>query len=233
MKFSIDSAVFARFPDTRVAVLVLRGVNNHVLIPAVAEQGRIIETKVKTEFDNVPPGQHPMIDAWRKVYRAFGSDPQAYRCSIEALVRQVIKGRDFWGINSLVDVYNLISLKYLFPVGGEDLGKVVGDIRLTCARGDERFIRLGGSELESPEPGEVIYRDDEGALCRRWNWREADRTKLTETTTDAVIVIEALPPATNERLQAAANDCAGLVTQWCGGTVQTHFLDSQNREHSL
>ena len=115
-------------------------------------------------------------------------------------------------------------MKHRLPCGGEDLAAVQGPIRLTLAVGDEFFVPLGGSKAEPPPPGAVIYRDDIGVICSCWNWREADRTKLTEQTTDAVLVIEALPPTDEAALRAACDELADLITQHLGGTAAVHII---------
>jgi DNA/RNA-binding domain of Phe-tRNA-synthetase-like protein len=130
-------------------------------------------------------------------------------------------------INALVDLYNTISLRHMIPAGGEDLDAVRGDISLAVAGADEPPVRLlGDAEARSPHPGEVIYRDDVSAICRRLNWREADRTKLTAATRDAVLVLEALPPITGTELRAAGEDLAGLIGEFCGGEIRFEILDA-------
>jgi len=150
--------------------------------------------------------------------------PSKYRSSIESLLRSAQAGR-VRGINPLVDLYNTVSLRHLLPCGGEDLATIQGDMRLTRARGDELFVPLGASQPEPPQPGEIIYRDDAGVICRCWNWREADRTKLTESTTDAVLFIEALPEMGAARLRAACDDLARLVREHLGGATMVELLD--------
>ncbi len=200
-------------------VIFARGLNNTGVIPF--EELRSVEEIVRATFAGLAaPSRHPNILAWRQAFKVFGCDPQKYRCSAEALVRQVLKGNSIWGINPLVDIYNFVSLKYVVPVGGEDIHTIIGDVQLTFATGSEEFIRLGGTENEPPEKGEVIYKDDASVLCRRWNWREADRTKLTPRTTDAIIVIDALPPLTRADIEQAARELASMVQHYCGGTTQ-------------
>src|SRR5204863_3149443 len=131
-------------------------------------------------------------------------------------------------------LYNTISLKYLLPAGGEDLDTMRGDLELAVAGESEpEVILLGESVAHRPEVGEVIYKDSVGAICRRWNWKEADRTKLTFDTKNAFLVIEALPPVPRNSVEAAINELADLVKQYCGGTVSTAFLDKNNREVNL
>jgi DNA/RNA-binding domain of Phe-tRNA-synthetase-like protein len=127
-----------------------------------------------------------------------------------------------------VDLYNVISLTHLLPVGGEDLDTVEGDIVLTRASSSEPPVKLlGEGEERAPKPGEVIYKDNRGAICRRWNWKEADRTKLTEGTRNAVLVLEALPPILVSELSEAARDLERLVLEHCGGQARVESLDRQ------
>ena len=206
-------------------------VNNKAEMSGFASEQKTIEDQIKLTFPNTEAvGQHPNIQAWRRAYRAFGCDPHDYRCSSEALTRQVLKGNQIWGINPLVDCYNYISLKYIVPVGGEDADKVVGEVKLRRATGQEKFVRLGGTENEPPEPGEVIYADGAEVLCRRWNWREADRTKLTPETTRAILVIETIPPITHEMLETATAELAALVEKWCGAKTRTAILGRDHPE---
>jgi DNA/RNA-binding domain of Phe-tRNA-synthetase-like protein len=87
---------------------------------------------------------------------------------------------------------------------------------------------LGEPEARTPKPGEVIYRDRLGALCRRWNWKEADRTRLTEQTTDGFLVVEGLPPVDRALVQEAISELAALVQRHCGGRSRTGIVD---RDH--
>lgn len=168
---------------------------------------------------------HPAVAPWREAYRAFGIKPAKQRSSIENLLRAAVAGT-LRNINPLVDLYNTVSLRHFLPCGGEDLQAIRGAIRLTRAVGGEAFVPLGSTEPQPPQPGEVIYRDDSGVICRAWNWREAERTKLTEQTSDAFLCIEALPPA-DERLRAACADLASLVTAHLGGVSSGHLLSMQ------
>jgi DNA/RNA-binding domain of Phe-tRNA-synthetase-like protein len=163
--------------------------------------------------------QLPEIACWRSAYAAFGVKPSKIKSSIENLLRSAGSGR-LRSVNPLVDLYNVVSLKHHLPCGGEDLATIDGPIRLTRAAGGEHFVPLGGSDVEPPPVGAVIYRDDLGVICSCWNWREADRTKLTESTTDALLCIEALPPMTEAQLRAAIDELVALVTSHLGGTAE-------------
>src|SRR6202035_2771472 len=160
---------------------------------------------------------HPRVASWREAYRAFGASPKKSPSSIENLLRRALKGEEVRHVNPLVDIYNAISLCHLLPAGGEDLERVEGDVRLTFAGEGEAPVQLlGEAEARPPHPGEVVYRDAAGILCRRWNWKEADRTKLTAETRDALLVLEALPPAGRDDLERALSDLAGRIESCCG-----------------
>ena len=146
-------------------------------------------------------------------------------------MRRVIKGDAIPHINKLVDLYNYISLKYVIPVGGEDMDAIRDNLQLAFANGTEQFVRLNGTENEPPDKGEVVYKDDEGVICRRWNWREADRTKLTERTKEAIIVIDALAPVSRAVVDRAMNELALLIKKHCGGEAEVNIFDESNFVH--
>jgi DNA/RNA-binding domain of Phe-tRNA-synthetase-like protein len=223
--FEIDPRIFAEFPGARVGVVAARGLDNR---GDGAEIRRLLaaeERRVAEELAGVAVVEHPHIAPWRDAYRRFGAKPKKYRSSIENLVRRALKGNPLPSINPLVDLYNAVSLRHLLPVGGESLERITGSIELTFAGESEAPVRLLGERQERPpHPGEVIYRDAAGAICRRWNWKEAERTKLTPETRDAVLVIEALPPAGEAQLDAALADLAGLIERFCGGRLARHQL---------
>jgi DNA/RNA-binding domain of Phe-tRNA-synthetase-like protein len=100
-------------------------------------------------------------------------------------------------------------------LGGEDLTGYSGAPRLIRATGKEPFDTMtGGAEvIEHPEPGEVIWCDDAGVTCRRWNWRQGRRTRLRENTSTALFILDALKPVTDEALDAAARDLAAHLAR--------------------
>ncbi len=227
MKLSIDEHVAKDFTDIKIGVIVASDIDN------TGKSGEIdsilfdIQERIKDGFSAESIKGHPTIARWRQIYSRFGSKPSDYNCSAEALIRSVLKGRTIASINKLVNLYSFISLKYVIPAGGEDLDKVEGSIRLKAAGGTESFVQLNTSDEEKPYRGEIIYCDDsENVLCRRWNWRESDKTKLTEKTKNAVIVLEGF----DEDVGKAVKELAALIEQFCGGEIKTFILDKNTTE---
>ena len=159
--------------------------------------------------------QNIVIQEWRNAFSKFRTKKGA-RSSIEALLKRVSQGREFNPINPLVDLYNSVSLSHAVPCGGEDMAKIQGDLHLGKAEGGEAFFPLGAETNAPALPEEIIYYDDEGAVCRCFNWREAQRTMLTEGTTDAVLVIEAINEDQAKRAQVAMNELKSLVEDYFG-----------------
>ncbi|MFJ7150226.1 B3/4 domain-containing protein [Streptomyces sp. NPDC100445] len=171
------------------------------------------------------PHEDPHMAAWRAAYTAFGAKPSRTRNSAEALAKRALSDAGLPRINLLVDLYNALSVAHLIPVGGEDLDHIQGGMRLVRATGREDFVTVaGGAEtVERPEPGEVVWRDDAGVTCRRWNWRQGPRTRLTERTVSAVFLLEALAPLPVAEAAAAATELAEQLAKFSpGARVEVH-----------
>src|SRR3954469_12763838 len=193
----IDEAIRALRPDFAVLLMTAEGLANG------PSNGRVGDSAVADGVD----GGH--VEAWREAYRGFGVNPKRARPAVDALVRR----GDLPEINRVVDAYNTVSVRFELPIGGEDLDAYDGPARLVRATGDEPFaiVKDGEAVIEHPEPGEVVWRDDAGVTCRRWNWRQCTRTHITEQTKNAVFILERLEPFPLERLTAAGADLAALL----------------------
>jgi len=234
MKLAVTDTIFDEFPELVLGVVILHNIDNSQNRAEITGLLRQAEAGLSGKFGSTPVIEHPHIAAWREAYRKFGAKPKDYPSSVENLARRVLSGATIGHINNLVSLYNTVSLRHILPVGGEDLDKIVGDILLTRAGNDEpAVLLLGEKEARAPRAGEIIYKDEVGAICRRWNWREADRTKLTQETKNAFLVIETLPPVTRDTVETAIRELADSVKEYCGGTVSTALSDKDNREIRL
>jgi DNA/RNA-binding domain of Phe-tRNA-synthetase-like protein len=206
----VDAAVFGLRPDYRALLVAVDG-----LVPGPADEAseallQAAEAAARESLSDRPVDQLPHVAAWREAYRAFGAKPQRTRNSLEALLRRAEAGLP--RVNRLTDLYNAISVRHQIPLGGEDLTRYRGSPYLIRAAGTEPFdtVADGATVIEHPEPGEVVWCDEAGVTCRRWNWRQGRRTQLSEDTSTALFILDALDPVTDEALDAAADD---LVTQ--------------------
>ena len=218
MKVTVENEFWELFPQAQIGIMVAKGLDNSVDESKDLNFKSLLDKGSKRAEDFIsdePFTQNEVIQEWRQAFTKFKTKKGA-RSSIEALLKRVSQGREFNPINPLVDIYNSVSLSYAVPCGGEDIDKIEGGLHLAKAQGGEPFFPLG-AETDAPAlPEEIIYHDDEGAVCRCLNWREAKRTMLTEETRDAVLVIEAVNEEQAKRAQAAMQELQYLVEDYFG-----------------
>ncbi len=201
-KFKVENSFWEIFPDASIRVLTIKGIDNRIEPTVIDKTQELLNSatlKAEKFLTEDTFSSNAIIQDWRNAFSKFKKKKGA-RSSIEALLKRVSQGQKFKSINPLVDIYNSISLEYGVPCGGEDLNMISDVMYLGTANGGESFKPLGSDKDDPALPGEVIYYDNVGAICRSFNWREAQRTMLTENTTDAIMVIEAI----NEEQQIRA-----------------------------
>lgn len=236
--FVVEPSFWEFFPDAEIGVLVIADVDNTDAGNTGARDRIIADLERANELARrhlTEPvlSQNRAIAVWRDAFQRFKTKKGA-RSSIEALLKRVDRGQGVGPINPLVDIYNSISLEYVLPCGVEDVDTFAGDLRLTVTGGGDTFQALGDAEPSETLPGEVAYLDDAGAVCRCWNWRDGQRTMLTETTTHAVAIIESVDPGRHGDLAAALDTLAGRIQQRMGATVvRRDILDRENPSVSL
>jgi len=208
---TIDRSVLDLRPDYTAVLIVADGLRPGRSDRAADALLRAAEDFAATALAGRPPEEIGQIAAWRDAYRSFGAKPQRTRPSVEALLRRASSGLP--RIDRITDVYNAVSVRHLLPVGGEDLAAYRGPARLARADGSEPFDTTsdGREVTEHPEPGEVIWRDDAGVTCRRWNWRQCARTRITGSTVSALFILDGLGALGQDALMAAADDLAGQL----------------------
>lgn len=215
---SIDPVVRELRPDYRALLIAMDG-----LCPGPGDV--FSESMLRAAEDGAAdPADHPHIAAWHEAFRGFGAKPRRTRPSVDALLRRAPEGLP--RVDRLTDVYNAVSVSRVLPVGGEDLDHYAGYARLTRADGSEPFEIVAGGEtsVENPRAGEIVWRDDAGVTCRRWNWRQCVRTRLTHATTRAFFVLEALEPLDDEELDAAGAALVDALSQSSPGAVAARRL---------
>lgn len=229
-KFIIEDDFWELFPNAKIGIITCNGIDNTIKdenqYKDMISQG---EKEALNHLPNEEFSSNEVIKVWRDAFKKFKTKKGA-RSSIEALLKRVSTGKGLGTINPLVDIYNSISLKYAMPCGGENMDKFIGDIRLTKATGDESFITLGSDKSEPPYEGELVYKDDEGAICRCWNWRESVRTMLTEDTKNAFLCIELVDENREKDFENALKELSQLVEENLGGKSEISILHINNKE---
>lgn len=228
--------VIKRFPTFRVGMVVADGLRVTTERPAalatlIADEERATQRAI----GDAPLGDIPELGVWRETYRQFGVKKTSYRSSVERLVKKARQGDELPHINTLVDVYNLISLRYRMPVGADDLDHVVSPVAYRFSRPGDSFIPLGDSNgaEDPPLPGEVVYADANRVLCRRWNWYQDARSAISTETTRALINVEAIESASAARVEEASAELVALLAEFCGAQATWQVFDATHPSGTL
>jgi len=221
----IDPTVWQSHPDY-VALLVtvdgLGGVTDGARGEAALTAA---EAATVALLDGRVPEDLAEIAVWRGAFASFGVKPRVARSSVEALLRRCAVGLP--RIEPLTDLYNAVSVLHLVPIGGEDLDGYDGPPRLVVADGTEPFdtVADGQPVVQHAEAGEVVWRDDHGVTCRRWNWRQGTRTRLSPATTRALFIVDGLGDGATDRVAAAGDALEGhLRSGWPSAVVARRVL---------
>ncbi len=233
MKYINTPQLMAKYPTLTTGVILARNLDN---LSGSADVDELLEGAEAKLRDHLRPdtiSRHPHVTSWRAAYSSFGVKPSQYRSAGEALVRRVVKEGKIPRINKLVDLCNYVSIKYILPVAAYDLAQIRGDVAVGLAKGDEKFRPLFTEEVEHPNPGEVIYRDEEKALSRRWNWRVCHQARVTQETRGSLLTVEGLDLITREVVVASTTELARVIEELCGGEVKWAILDREKPEKEL
>lgn len=227
MKYDITN-ILTKYPRIHIGVLVGQNMDNTRQIPTLYDLQKEAVKKAQTQIGDRQPTKHPHIASWRQLYRSFGTKAGDYRPSAEALVRRSIKTGKLPRINNAVDLYNIVSVKHIIPMGGFDLDTIYGNIYLRFSEGGEIFIPLGPGNPEQTYDGEVVYADDSRILTRRWNFRDADASKITEKTSNLVMFLDATPEIPVEKVKSALNELESFYKKYCTGKYFTNITSIEN-----
>jgi len=213
--FRYSAEIIDRFPTTRGGVIYAAGLTNTSTPQALLEAFEAEQETVRQRLGDTPPSEIASLAAWRSAFSAFGVKPTQYRNAAEALLRRLSKQGTVPSINTLVDMANLVSLRYQLPVAVFDQHSVTGTTTVRFAFGDERFTDLGSDSISHPEPGEVVFVDDDRAVsARRWCWRQSTQSAAGPSTVDALITVEGQHPDAMTDATTATNDLVGLLSEY-------------------
>ncbi|HFI0644328.1 TPA: B3/4 domain-containing protein [Streptococcus suis] len=224
-QFIIDSSFWNLFPDAKIGVLLLKDYKTPTQSPdelvKLLEESNGIAQKFLTE-DTF--SENEVIRTYRQAYQKFKTKKGA-RSSIEALLKRSASERPVSTISPLVDIYNAASLRFGLPCGAEDLDTFVGNLQLTVTEGGDEFYLIGDETNNPTLPGEVCYKDDKGAVCRCFNWRDGERTMITDETKNAFLVMELVNSDRVEDLENALDFISQQAEKFLGVVPEKYLLD--------
>ena len=227
--FRYDAEILARYPGVVGGVILARGMTNGPTPESLMAAYGAEQQATLQRLGTTPLSQVPALAAWRSALRGFDVDPTQYRSASESLLRRLTKKGDIPSINLLVDLGNLVSIRYALPVAVFDTRELQGAVTVHFADGTERYTTLGQSEVDHPEPGEVVFSDETGlVIARRWCWRQSDQSAAQEDTTEAIITVEAHHAGGRRDIEAALSDLLELLNKYAGGSFTVGILGVGN-----
>lgn len=225
--FLYDDAILKQFPQTVGGVILAQNIRIADDVTALQDVYSAEQKMVREQIGSTPLSEIPSLSAWRQVFRVFNVDPTKYRSAPESLLRRLTKKGDIPYINPLVDIGNLISIRYALPVAVFDTHAIQGIVRVHFAQGHERYRELGHDEAIHPDVGEVVFSDEQQmVIARRWCWRQSAESAAQLSTKNALITIEAQHEDGHNTVTKAVNDCVQLLETYTTTTLQYAILDA-------
>lgn len=232
--FQYHPEIIERFPSIVGGVIYARSMSNGPAPEGLQEAFQAEQQAVLRRIGETPLSQLPALAAWRGAFREFGVEPTQYRSAAEALLRRLTKKGDIPGINTLVDLCNLVSIRYALPTAVFDKRPIEGALTVHFADGTERYTTLGQQEVDHPVVGEVVFSDERGlVMARRWCWRQSEQSAAQPETTAAIITIEGHHASARDDIESALHDLLALLETYAGGTFTADILHAGDPAHPV
>jgi DNA/RNA-binding domain of Phe-tRNA-synthetase-like protein len=227
--FQYSTQILTDFPQVTGGVIIAKGMTNPPTPDALRERYLAEQAAVKTRIGDTPLSEIDSLNAWRRAFSTFGVSPTQYRSAAEALLRRLTKKGDIPVINTLVDIGNLVSIRYGLPVAIVDSRDIDGAVTVHYSDGNENFVELDSADVLHPEVGEVIFSDDsKNVIARRWCWRQSASSAARDDTTNAIITVEAQHDGGRQDVKHAVEDLVELLQTYAGGTFASAILSANN-----
>lgn len=233
MKFIVEDEVFGKLEDACFGVVVARGIDNRNRLSAIDDMLDSNINSIREKLQDVSLKEYPPIAVYREAFVKLGFNPNKFMCSIEALTKRIMKGGEFPRINNVVDLGNAISLKYILPLGAHDMDKADADLEVRFSRQDDLFLPFGSTEIERPDPGELVYASGSKVKTRRWIWRQSDEGKITEESTNIFFPIDGFTNSNLQSVVAARDELAQALETLFKCEVKVGLADKDHTEMVL
>lgn len=231
MKFKIDKKVTEKYPDLIVKIPIILGFSNKNKTEANKKIMSLMkerEAEIRKIFSSIEElDEHKYIKPYLDIVRIYGRNPKKDMPTHYALIKRILEGKSIPDINPLVNLYNYVSIKFITPFGGEDLDTVYGDFVLKIAEGNEHWLGIGETYPKSPKAGELIWRDDYDVSTMSLNWRQCERTKITEDSKNGYFIMDGFVENSDNILEAV-NYFVSLVKTEFGGEAEILNLEKEN-----
>lgn len=225
MKITISADVFRRFnPQLKIAFILVRNLENQLKAEESKHLLKEVENLARLNFHKKEIKGSTFIQPWVLAQLEFGGKARHYHTSVERLLKTVLAGRTIAGSDTIGNVIRYIALKYLIPLGVDDLNKIEGDLQFDAVKSAGRKGVWG-----SLKQSDLYYKDNKGVLGTQVDYWKNDRTKLTKHSDTALIHLVALPPVDKSELKRIARETASLIETFGQAQTKLFILDKNKR----
>ncbi|MCS6768995.1 MAG: phenylalanine--tRNA ligase beta subunit-related protein [Candidatus Caldarchaeum sp.] len=214
--FSVSEEVSTHFKHLRVQLSMVHEVIVGRQVSGLEEYVSRAVEDVKGKFRLEQLTSHPLVRAYRDFFWRIGIDPTKTRPSAEALLRRVLQGKDFPRVNSLVDVYNVVSMSSLVPIAAFDADHLKGPLHMRFSRAGEVFRGIG-MDVPFRLSGKEVVVEDEEKLVAIYPYRDADSSKVSEASRRVLLMACGVPGVEGSYLESTSQTLVEAVLRFCGG----------------
>lgn len=229
MFFKIDKKLLNVGGGIYTGVVYATGLNNEKEIPEINALLESEIRRVKETLTNDDVSNEPGLGLYRSAMKELGINPSKYPCSIDAIIKRIIKTGEFVSISPVVNLGNYISLKYRIPVGVHDVESLNGELCVRPATLEDCAIDDNSMEKDALSEGEPVYVTGNSVRTRRWFWRQMPAGRVTEKSNSFIFPIDGFL-SNKDTIENALNELCELISKFFGETTTSGVICSENTE---
>jgi len=216
--FSIDPEVAKKYPSINIGIAIIKDIKIKKTDPELTKEIDAFLAQ-QSHLSNEVISSYPEVVTYRKLYKEMGIDWHSRRPSPEALLRRISQKKNLYQINTCVDAYNLIVMKNRVSVGAFNYDKFHFPTIMRFPKDGEEILLLGDREPTKFKPKELAYFDEEGGYNIDFNYRDAQRTAVTEDTKNILLNIDGIFDIGREKVEKSLQESIDIILKYCGGHV--------------
>jgi DNA/RNA-binding domain of Phe-tRNA-synthetase-like protein len=215
-----SAEVSARFPELAICIGIINNVHVEKENEQIQKLKEAVYEEVRTKYNIETLKDNPTVRAYRDFYWKLDIDPTKTRPSGEALLRRVLHEKELPRISTVVDAYNLASMKTIIPISGFGKDRLNPPFWIRFAKNGEAFMGIGMNKPVTLTDNMLILADENQILCI-YPYRDSDHTKITEQTRNLLIVGYGAPGITEQQLKEAVETTISYIKLVSGGETET------------
>jgi DNA/RNA-binding domain of Phe-tRNA-synthetase-like protein len=229
MKFIVSDDFFEKVDNACFGVVIIKGFDNTKSNDKIDKMLAESNKKAMEELKDVRVKETDLVIPYREAFTKLGINPNKFMCSIEAMLTRISKGKEIPSINPIVDLGNALSIKYNLPLGMHDIDNFDGDIMLRQCNNEDTFVPFGSTEEEKCDEGEYCYVSGHEVKTRKWTWRQGEKSKLTEKSTNLFVPIDGFNDVNKDEVFKLQDELVEFLKENYDVEIQTGFVDKDNR----